>query len=100
MGYSYYTRKIDGVERHLGYGVRALCDHPSCGKIINRGLAYLCGQDPGETEYGCGRYFCEDHCGSRTYGRGKTSVTVRNCERCRRGLRPFTMKGDLPQVTV
>lgn len=98
MGYGYYTESIDGVERHCGYGVQCVCDHPGCDKRIHRGLAYLCGQDPGEGSYGCGRYFCEEHLGYRTYGRGKDAETVRNCSRCQRGRAPFPMKPDIPEA--
>ena len=48
--------------RDIGYGVPATCDHPGCGKEIDRGLAYLC--------EGCGLFFCEPHGGGS------------ECERC------------------
>lgn len=49
MGYGFYER--DGMER--GYSVEDVCNHKSCKKEINRGLAYLC--------YSCGKYFCDNH---------------------------------------
>lgn len=100
MGYGQYTRDIDGVERNLGYYVVARCDHPVCDKVIDRGLGYLCGRDPGETEVGCGRYFCGAHLGYRVYGRGKEAPMVQNCVRCRRGRKPFPMKPDMTPAEV
>lgn len=48
--------------RDVGYGVPALCDHPKCKKLINRGLAYVCcSQEPYGGEKGCGLFFCYDH---------------------------------------
>lgn len=91
MGYGYYTRTIDGLERHLGYGVKALCDHPDCNEEIDRGLGYLCGEDPGDgSENGCGRYFCGKHL---WLGGG-----VQQCQRCVDGLGPWPMKPDLPDA--
>jgi hypothetical protein len=62
MGYSYYTLP-DG--REAGYGVVAECDHPDCHAEIDRGLSYLCGNDPDgwrdPDDYGCGRYHCPEH---------------------------------------
>lgn len=62
MGYAYYTLP-DG--REAGYGVEAECDHPDCTEQIDRGLGYLCGNDPDgyrdDSEPGCGRYFCGQH---------------------------------------
>lgn len=88
MGYGYYTRTIDGLERHLGYGVKALCDHPDCDEVIDRGLGYLCGDEPGEgNEEGCGRYFCGAHGGGTKW-----------CERCAQGAAPWPMKPDLPDA--
>jgi hypothetical protein len=100
MGYGTYIREIDGVERECGYYWRALCDQPGCENVIDRGLAYLCGQGPGETEFGCGRYFCGDHMGYRTYGRGAAAEHVQNCKRCQRGRAPYPMKADIPQAVA
>ena len=96
MGYGYYTRTIDGVERHMGYAVVCECDHPRCHEKIDRGLDYLCGEDPGETEHGCGRYFCGKHRKTRTYRDYDRDVW--NCGRCRRGQQPWPMKPDLPDA--
>lgn len=60
MGYGYYV--VDG--RPAGYGVLATCDRRGCNEEIDRGLAYLCGTDPGRFgERGCGRYYCDKHLG-------------------------------------
>jgi len=58
MGYAYYTLP-DG--REAGYGVEATCDAPDCSTEIDRGLAYLCGENPLGDEYGCTGYFCDKH---------------------------------------
>jgi hypothetical protein len=47
--------------RDIGYGVPALCDYPGCGAEIDRGLAYVCGNEPYGGEDGCGLFFCPDH---------------------------------------
>lgn len=73
MGYAVYEDRhaLDyGVDRWAGYGVPAKCDHPDCDVEIDRGFAYLCGDDPmddnpGEHRdgecMGCGLYFCAAH---------------------------------------
>lgn len=71
-------------QRDIGYGVPSLCDHPGCRKRIDRGLAYVCGNDVYGGEDGCGLFFCDDH---RTLG-GK-------CERCTIGRDPFEPKPDV-----
>lgn len=98
MGYGYYTVSIDGLERHAGYAVVCLCDHPDCSEEIDRGLSYVCGSEPGETERGCGRYFCGEHMKYRTYGRGKDAEDVQVCEECKARRKPWPMKPDLPHA--
>lgn len=70
MGWS-----LGGPDEHgrfVGYGVPAFCDHPDCAEEIDRGLAYVCGnQEPFGGEHGCGLYFCENHRDGWGY-----------CERC------------------
>ena len=64
MGYGFYF--VGPEKLPAGYMVPATCDKRGCGKEIDRGLAYLCGDSPGERhsdEGGCGRYYCEDHRG-------------------------------------
>ena len=58
MGYAFYTLP-DG--REAGYGVEATCEAPDCSADIDRGLAYLCGEDPMGDQHGCTHYFCEAH---------------------------------------
>jgi len=50
-------------QRWVGYGVPSLCDYPSCGAVIHRGLDYVCGSEPMGGEHGCGLYFCDKHLG-------------------------------------
>ena len=57
MGWSYGEH--DG--RDIGYGVPAICDHPTCDARIDRGLAYVCGGDVYGGERGCGLFFCYEH---------------------------------------
>lgn len=62
MGYAHYTLP-DG--REAGYAVEATCDTDGCEAEIDRGLGYLCGEQPdgwrGEDDYGCGNYYCGPH---------------------------------------
>lgn len=62
MGYAHYTL-ADG--REAGYGVEAECDKPGCSKVIDRGMDYLCGENPhvwGSGDgWGCGNYHCGPH---------------------------------------
>lgn len=48
-------------QRDIGYGVPAYCDHPDCNEEIDRGLSYVCGNEPYGGERGCGLYFCGTH---------------------------------------
>lgn len=62
MGYASYTLP-DG--RAAGYGIEAKCDKDGCDEEIDRGLGYLCGEQPDgwrdSEEYGCGNYYCGPH---------------------------------------
>ncbi len=58
MGWA-FCGDVDG--RPVGYGVVAKCDFPGCEEMIDRGLAYLCGEMHDPTEWGCGKYFCGKH---------------------------------------
>lgn len=51
----------DSEGRPIGYAVKAICDHPDCDKEIWRGVDRACGGMHGFTEYGCDKYFCEEH---------------------------------------
>jgi hypothetical protein len=98
MGYSIYfdSRR----NRDLGYGVPAVCDHPDCENEINRGLSYLCGDQPYTGgEHGCSLYFCGEHKSYHTtvIGGDEHDCDVPNCqlcERCQHGLTEFDMKPD------
>ncbi len=76
----------DNWKRDIGYGVPAFCDHPGCGKKIDRGLAHVCcDQEPYGGDNGCGLYFCSDH--QRYDGK---------CKRCATGKPPFKPTPDHP----
>lgn len=85
--------------RDIGYGVPATCDHPGCGAEIDRGLGYVCGDEPFGGEHGCGLFFCGKH--TEWTGRRGTDRRVTHpqlCERCaKRSKRgPFTPTPDHP----
>lgn len=71
MGYGFYqvrwgepTPAYD--DRPGGYMVLATCDKRGCDEGIDRGLGYICGDDPHgpfDMAPGCGRYYCADHGG-------------------------------------
>lgn len=88
MGYSIY--QIGG--RDCGYEVPCLCESPKCTKVIDRGLAFVCGDSPGGNEYGCGLYFCGEHMYFRTYRDGETH---QNCYRCSNYKPPYKEKPDI-----
>jgi hypothetical protein len=73
-------------QRDIGYGVPAFCDHPQCNERIDRGLAYVCGEEPYGGDNGCGLYFCDEHHG------GFDGL----CSRCVAGKPPFDPKPDHP----
>lgn len=79
----------DGTwQRDIGYGVPAVCDHPLCNKVIDRGLSYVCGGEP----YGgdcCGLYFCYAHL---RLGRG-----AQKCTRCFHRKPPYAAKPDVAE---
>ena len=47
--------------KDVGYLVPDVCNHESCMKRIDRGLAHACGGYPGESEYSCDGFFCSEH---------------------------------------
>lgn len=78
-------------KRDIGYGVPAYCDHPGCGKEIDRGLAYVCGGEPYGGEHGCGLYFCEKHLWLHRVG-----IVRPKCERCAKKQEPFPLTPEHP----
>ena len=81
--------------RDIGYGVPATCDHPGCGKEINRGLGYVCGGEPYGGEHGCGLFFCEEHREMRECIDGQETVCLEVCERCANEQPPFEPTSDV-----
>lgn len=58
MGYAWYDTPMG----EAGYGVEDVCNLDGCEEKIDRGLAFLCGEQPGRKgEHGCGRWFCGEH---------------------------------------
>lgn len=76
-------------QRWIGYGVPAYCDQPGCGAEIDRGLAYVCGNDPYGGEQGCGLFFCGKHLWCKI-------DRPHLCERCMEGGEPFSPTPDHP----
>jgi hypothetical protein len=90
MGYAVYPVG----KRFGGYGVPTICEHPGCNKKIDRGIDYACGGEP-FSEYGCDRYFCEDH---REWHEFNTGCGSREgafvCNRCAQRKLPFPYKPE------
>jgi hypothetical protein len=61
MGNAIYEIYRNGEKIQAGYSVKAVCEEDGCAEKIDRGLAYLCGNEPGGDEYGCGGYYCANH---------------------------------------
>lgn len=58
MGYASYETPLG----EAGYAVEDVCNQEGCEVAIDRGLSYLCGDQPGrDSEHGCGRWFCGSH---------------------------------------
>lgn len=72
MGWSHGI--VEG--KHVGYAVRAKCEHPGCEKRIDRGMAYKCGNDIGSGVGFCNGFFCSDH----LYFLGRAGAQV--CQTC------------------
>lgn len=75
--------------RDIGYGVPATCDHPGCGEQIDRGLSYVCGEEPYGGERGCGLFFCDKHL-------LWSERLPRLCARCKDRRKPFAATPDVP----
>lgn len=61
MGYAHYQIWRNGKQIEAGYGVQAACETAGCDAEVDRGLAHLCGKEPGGDEHGCGGYHCSKH---------------------------------------
>lgn len=81
-------------DRDVGYGVPAWCDQPDCDKEIDRGLSYVCGDQPYGGDH-CGLYFCEQHLGFEVDDLGHI-VGPQRCDRCLEEEAPFHPKPDHP----
>ena len=77
--------------RFVGYGVPAVCEHPKCHDLIDRGLSHVCGGEPFGGETGCGLYFCERHL------KYSTRLPQPVCDQCLTGAAPFPMKPERQQ---
>ncbi len=73
----------DSRGRPIGYAFDAKCDHPGCKEKIDRGLTHACGGEHGFTEYGCEKYFCEEHLWNFIDTGGKV---IRICDECAQEL--------------
>jgi len=77
---------IDSQGRMIGYSFTAICDHPDCEKVIDRGLAYVCGDMHGEDIYSCEKYYCDDH--RRVYVEDNESdICYLVCDDCEEGFK-------------
>lgn len=47
--------------REVGYCIEDTCAHAGCEKVIDRGLAYACGERHESGDGCCAGYFCSDH---------------------------------------
>lgn len=75
-------------KRDIGYGVPSICDHPGCGKEIDRGLSYVCGGEVYGGEHGCGLFFCSDH----LFYHEESGKFL--CDRCHSGGKAYTPTPD------
>ena len=80
-------------KRDIGYGVPAICDHPDCAIVINRGLSFVCGGEPYGGEHGCGLYFCDQHLQHKDQEK-EDGCWPQLCEKCCVEADPFEPKPD------
>jgi hypothetical protein len=78
-------------KRDVGYGVPAKCDHPGCAADIDRGLGYICGEEPGGGEHGCGLFICSTH----THSNNDCCQLCSHCADRRR--KKLTPSADTPE---
>ncbi|MFK8844695.1 hypothetical protein [Streptomyces sp. Ac-502] len=95
MGYARYEiTRSDGVAIEAGYAVEALCDWPGCPETVSRGMDALCGLTPGGDEFGCGKWFCNEHLVMAPDGAGY------RCPGCRtKGADPLAHSEDAMVAT-
>lgn len=79
-------------KRDVGYGVPATCDFPTCNESIDRGLAYVCGDEPYGGDFGCGLYFCDKHL--EMHKPHNCDRHIQQCRRCSRRAPPYKPKPD------
>jgi hypothetical protein len=82
-------------KRDIGYGVPAVCDHPNCGKKIDRGISYVCGGEPFGGDHGCGLFFCSEHRKFHDIDDGEDAASL--CECCRSEKTPFKPTPDVTE---
>lgn len=98
---------LNKEDRDIGYGVPAVCDHPDCNAVIDRGLPHACGDMHDGGEEGCGLYFCRDHLHYGLFGSARMTEDQEEeeeenrdcsnlCERCYAGeSQSFKPKPDV-----
>ncbi|RAJ70260.1 hypothetical protein K378_01425 [Streptomyces sp. Amel2xB2] len=86
MGYACYEIYRNGEKIEAGYGVATACEEDGCTEQIDRGLAHLCGKDPGGDEHGCGGYYCGQH----LYGDNQCTRCSAKADEANRWVHPET----------
>lgn len=81
------------LQRDIGYGVPAICDHPGCNERIHRGMAHLCGENDWP-EHGCGLAFCGKHLFWHTFRDGHDGFV---CHRCHNHKPHYKPKPDVAE---
>jgi hypothetical protein len=61
MGIAQHTVTRQGQTIEVGVMVDQECDEPGCTEQIVRVFDRVCGEDHGDNESGCGKYFCSQH---------------------------------------
>jgi hypothetical protein len=85
-------------KRDIGYGVPATCDHPGCGKKIDRGLSYVCGGEAFGGEQGCGLFFCKEHRDIYQKRINGHLEWVELCYRCGHYKKPYKPTPDISEL--
>ena len=106
MGYAHYTVVRAGQTIEAGYAVDQECDENGCTEQINCGLDNLCGENPGDNESGCGKYFCSRHLYLGQEFFDSEEPTPQLCKACSNGTKPHDdadstdQDGDLLSVQL